>query len=490
MQPPIIRYAQLASLVIALTTLFLFFASGMYSERILAANRFVPQANRALRSFNMYLNTRKPPKTNRLAKYLPGLLRGDGESAGSTTPLTGKSMDGPSPLPGTAAATRLVRSSPDPSDPSSPAPLRRMQIPPIPPSTNPRGEIIFSNKVAGPFREGYERYRNAFERRRKEKLQLQEEEARWRIVKWIRRRTRDSKFAGGEGGMEAGLMTPTPRAKEKMGTPSGLPTPGEARRSSRPSSVYSETSAAAGQTAGPIRSPMPHRSSGNRGRADSSASMASNASQTSEGSSSGGHGGERKRRASPRRRAREGTPGGSTGGSGGSGLRNSLDGADVEETPKKSSPKQKPTMPDATKVAAAADERLDPEATLREPSGDAEPPPVARKTRSSTRLRDDEEQAGNASTSSSRDVSDAESAEDGGKTLQESRLEISMVSLHDSTLDLDKKEQQRGSGKPESEDSTTLYPPSSAKSRQEEGAGGWIEVKRTASHLRRAKESS
>ncbi|QRV84533.1 Spo7 domain protein [Ceratobasidium sp. AG-Ba] len=48
--------------LVAVTTLILFFASGLYSEKILYANRYVPQANRALRSFNIHLNVRTQPK--------------------------------------------------------------------------------------------------------------------------------------------------------------------------------------------------------------------------------------------------------------------------------------------------------------------------------------------------------------------------------------------------------------------------------------------
>ncbi|PWN23152.1 hypothetical protein BCV69DRAFT_244670, partial [Microstroma glucosiphilum] len=91
-------------------------------HRIVAANRFVPQANRALRPFNMYLNTRRPPAGDSWLSSLPFI-----KSNGSA-------------------------------------------IQPIPPSSNPRGEMIFSSKVSLAFREGYERYRNVFERRRKEKL--------------------------------------------------------------------------------------------------------------------------------------------------------------------------------------------------------------------------------------------------------------------------------------------------------------------------------
>lgn len=105
-----LQYSLAAVLLICLTTLFLFFASGMHAERIRSANKFVPQANRSLRNFNMYLNTR------------------------------------------TTRRTTLSSSSS------------------IPPAQNSRGELIFSSKVSPEFRQGYERYRAAFERRRAEKI--------------------------------------------------------------------------------------------------------------------------------------------------------------------------------------------------------------------------------------------------------------------------------------------------------------------------------
>lgn len=105
-----LQYSLAAVLMICLTTLFLFFASGMHAERIRSANKFVPQANRSLRNFNMYLNTRT-----------------------------------------TRTATLSAASS-------------------IPPAQNSRGELIFSSKVSPDFREGYQRYRAAFERRRAEKI--------------------------------------------------------------------------------------------------------------------------------------------------------------------------------------------------------------------------------------------------------------------------------------------------------------------------------
>ena len=50
---------------------------------------------------------------------------------------------------------------------------RRTPIQPVPPPHNERGEILFSSRVHASFRDGYERYRNAFERKRKEKLEAQ-----------------------------------------------------------------------------------------------------------------------------------------------------------------------------------------------------------------------------------------------------------------------------------------------------------------------------
>ena len=40
----------------------------------------------------------------------------------------------------------------------------------LPPTSNPRGELVFSHKVDKSFRDGYERYRAAFERKRSQTL--------------------------------------------------------------------------------------------------------------------------------------------------------------------------------------------------------------------------------------------------------------------------------------------------------------------------------
>lgn len=70
----------------------------------------------------------------------------------------------------------------DPTPPPPPIPSKRPAssvIPPIPPTNNPRGELIFSNRVDRHFKEGYERYRAAFERRREERLKETNTGRRW-----------------------------------------------------------------------------------------------------------------------------------------------------------------------------------------------------------------------------------------------------------------------------------------------------------------------
>lgn len=96
----------------------------------------MPHANRALRSFNMYLNVRKPPFTSPFSFFFPRQ-----ESA-----------------PAVFASSRRSMSIP---------------IAPIPPASNPRGELIFSSRVDKTFRESYERYRAGFERKREERDRME-----------------------------------------------------------------------------------------------------------------------------------------------------------------------------------------------------------------------------------------------------------------------------------------------------------------------------
>lgn len=174
-------------LLVSVTTLVLFFASGMYSEKIAYANkwvishfrsvmqmltahrfRYVPHANRALRSFNMYLNVRKPPlrskfNFNPLAFFFPR----PEETASSTS----SSLRSPSPT-----SSRVPEASTSRSRSSSTS----LPIPSIPPAVNPRGELIFSSRVDRSFRDSYERYRAAFERRREERERIEQGKSWWR----------------------------------------------------------------------------------------------------------------------------------------------------------------------------------------------------------------------------------------------------------------------------------------------------------------------
>jgi len=110
---------------------------------------YVPHANKALRSFNMYLNVRRPPLRSKFSLNPMALL-----------------FPRPEPLPEPESASRpLTRTSPpSPTDRSTSVPIA-----PIPPAANPRGELIFSSRVDRSFRESYERYRAAFERKRQER---------------------------------------------------------------------------------------------------------------------------------------------------------------------------------------------------------------------------------------------------------------------------------------------------------------------------------
>lgn len=95
----------------------------------------------------MYLNVRKPPLRSKFS-------------------LNPFALVFPRPEPSLEPSSRsLTRSSPSsPTDRSTSVPIA-----PIPPAANPRGELIFSSRVDRSFRESYERYRTAFERKRQER---------------------------------------------------------------------------------------------------------------------------------------------------------------------------------------------------------------------------------------------------------------------------------------------------------------------------------
>ena len=191
-------------LFVAITTLALFFASGMYTEKIAYANqyvflyltiptrsnpvRYVPHANRALRSFNMYLNVRKPPLRSKF-KFIDKPLsllfpRPENEPTRSKSGSQATSPRSLSPI-------------------RSRSPSAARPIPSIPPATNPRGELIFSSRVDRAFREGYERYRTVFEKRREEKERIMR---RQKLVGWLTRWWWDT--APGAGPSLSGTATP------------------------------------------------------------------------------------------------------------------------------------------------------------------------------------------------------------------------------------------------------------------------------------------
>ncbi len=73
----------------------------------------------------------------------------------------------PSTPPSPTLSASPLRRSPSPNRISK----RSSSVPiaPIPPSSNPRGELIFSSRVDRSFREGYDRHRQQFERKRDER---------------------------------------------------------------------------------------------------------------------------------------------------------------------------------------------------------------------------------------------------------------------------------------------------------------------------------
>ena len=170
-----------------LTSAFLIFHAPTRSKPV----RYVPHANRALRSFNMYLNVRKPPLRSKF-KFIDKPLsllfpRPENEHTRSKSGSQATSPRSSSPPP-------TIRSR-------SPSAVR--PIPSIPPTTNPRGELIFSSRVDRAFREGYERYRTVFEKRREEKERIMR---RQKLVGWLTRWWWDT--APGPGPSLSGTATP------------------------------------------------------------------------------------------------------------------------------------------------------------------------------------------------------------------------------------------------------------------------------------------
>ncbi|KAJ7914434.1 hypothetical protein B0H13DRAFT_1611468, partial [Mycena leptocephala] len=145
-------YLSTGMLLVSVTTLALFFLSGTYSDKIAYANKYVPHANRALRSFNMYFNVRKPPLRSKIR--LSTLSSFFSRPAEEPPSPSGKSSVRSESSSNMRSGRRAIGSA------SSSVPIL-----PIPPATNPRGELRFSSRVDRVFRENYERYRANFERK-------------------------------------------------------------------------------------------------------------------------------------------------------------------------------------------------------------------------------------------------------------------------------------------------------------------------------------
>ncbi|WWC92145.1 uncharacterized protein L201_007099 [Kwoniella dendrophila CBS 6074] len=178
-----------ATVAVVSVTLVLFFASGMYEEKIKYAHSYINHSNKALRPLNMHLNMRRP-KTS-LFSFIPFFR----SSTSSPTPSTSSSSSTPTPPTQSGIPSNQLINKPflGGRGQSSQSQQQQQQrkvsnstnvMATIPPSTNPRGELIFSSRVDRNFREGYERYRAAFERRREEKAR-EESKLNMNSTKWL-----------------------------------------------------------------------------------------------------------------------------------------------------------------------------------------------------------------------------------------------------------------------------------------------------------------
>ena len=98
-------------------------------------------------------------------------------------------------------------------NPIGPCPI----IPPIPPSQNARGELIFSSRVEKNFRERDESYRDGFEKRRASPASP----TRSRVLEWLgikRREGSSGTTASGDGESRAGTPVPDGARRGRLGS--------------------------------------------------------------------------------------------------------------------------------------------------------------------------------------------------------------------------------------------------------------------------------
>lgn len=154
----------------------------------------------------MYLNVRKPPLRSKISLNPISLLFPRPESSHES------------------ASRSLTRSSPSsPTDRGTSVPIA-----PIPPAANPRGELIFSSRVDRSFRESYERYRAAFERKRQERERT-DTTGTW--LGWLRFQMAWNKRPVVHPLAGAQVRTAS-SATRGRGVGSAFPTPSSSRRSS------------------------------------------------------------------------------------------------------------------------------------------------------------------------------------------------------------------------------------------------------------------
>lgn len=209
---------------------------------MLLSRRYVPHANKALRSFNIHLNVRHRPLRSRLFFKPLSFLFGRG-------------------------SVEEGRHQQYPTIPRTPSPDRRprrgnsVPIAPIPPAKSPRGELIFSSRVERSFIESYERYRAAFERKREEREQaaLAQTWYGWRLWPWNWPWLRTSSSSPVQIQHHA-LSTPTGSSSSGSGVVGG--SPGHHHRGHSPSSSITSRGRAtdtesAGSTPSSSRRPSP-----------------------------------------------------------------------------------------------------------------------------------------------------------------------------------------------------------------------------------------
>ncbi|PLW21438.1 hypothetical protein PCANC_13633 [Puccinia coronata f. sp. avenae] len=155
----LIHYLYVALFLVSITTLILFFATGMYTDQIAYAYKFIPQTNRALRPFNMFLITpstasslTRASSSGRVGRGPLWLLMGlPFKQLFQRRPPAAPSVAG---RPPTDPASHLLTTH------TKDETLNLTNI-------NPRGEILFSSAVSPAFIDQYKLYRNQWEIRQK-----------------------------------------------------------------------------------------------------------------------------------------------------------------------------------------------------------------------------------------------------------------------------------------------------------------------------------